>query len=100
MKNLTIMRAVFNRKVVFQEEKRNNQSTLYICIKHTLTEEPPLDVSAVRGGSSVEVDTVHPLSSSSPASSSLSLLLQTVTNVTIQTAGFEMYYAITPCIEA
>ncbi|KRY90705.1 hypothetical protein T4D_3590 [Trichinella pseudospiralis] len=49
--------------------------------KHTLTEEPPLDVSAVRGGSSVEVDTVgleaiHPLSSSSPASPSLSLLLQ------------------------
>ncbi|KRZ09211.1 hypothetical protein T11_10788 [Trichinella zimbabwensis] len=43
--------------------------------------KPPLDVSAVRGGSSVEVDTVgleaiHPLSSSSPASSSLSLLLQ------------------------
>ncbi|KRZ94458.1 hypothetical protein T08_3918 [Trichinella sp. T8] len=43
--------------------------------------EPPFDVSAVRGGSSAEVDTVgleaiHPLSSSPPAPSSLSLLLQ------------------------
>ncbi|XP_003368782.1 conserved hypothetical protein [Trichinella spiralis] len=78
------MRAAFNRKVVFQEEIRDNQSTfctLYKYIKHTLIEEPPFDVSAVRGGSSAEVDTVgleaiHPLSSSPPAPSSLSLLLQ------------------------
>ncbi|OUC45889.1 hypothetical protein D917_08150 [Trichinella nativa] len=84
-KNVTIMKAAFNRKVVFQGEKRDNQSTFCTLYKHMEIKEeelePPFDVSAVRGGSSAEVDTVgleaiHPLSSSPPAPSSLSLLLQ------------------------